>query len=782
MNDQADRIGAQAEYPKEMPVLALRNQVVFPGSAVPFHISNSDEKQLIADTASGEEYVALLTLIDETVGEFTLKNAYEVGCIGRLLQIQPLPDGSLTVIVQVLQRFRVKGLAKRKPYPIVRVEVLEPARSAGKNLKALMTTLKNQAERLISLSPNIPDGAAAIIENISDPAFLVDLVAGNVNVSTAEKQKILSTVNLKRRIERLVYLLEREIEVLETSAKIQKEVKSSIDKGQREFYLRQQLKVIQEELGEGEGDRPEIAEYREKILALELKDDVKREVMRDVERLGKMQDASAEYHVLTTYLDWIADLPWNISTEARLDIERAETILNEDHYGLDKVKRRILEHLAVRKLRKDASGAIICFVGPPGVGKTSLGKSVAHALGRNFVRLALGGIRDEAEIRGHRRTYVGAMPGRIVQSLRKAGSNNPVFLLDELDKLGADFRGDPSAALLEVLDPAQNATFTDHYIHVPFDLSKVMFIATANVLDGIPWALRDRMEIIEIPGYTLEEKLQIAKKYLVPRQLEAHGLPKSKLTFQAAALRRIISEYTREAGVRNLEREIANVCRSCASEFARRRRKPIRVGADDVKKYLGNPKVHYDVAERSRMPGIATGLAWTPVGGDILFIEATRMPGSGKLILTGQLGDVMKESAQAALSYIRANAKQFGLSKGDFSEYDLHIHLPQGGVPKDGPSAGVALLTAVVSLLSGKTVKNRLAMTGEITLRGLVLPVGGVKEKVLAAVRAGIKEIILPERNRNDLDDVPPSAKDKATFHFVKEMKEVLDIALGIKL
>ncbi len=493
-----------------------------------------------------------------------------------------------------------------------------------------------------------------------------------------------------------------------------------------------------------------------------------------------MNPAGAEYHVIATYLDWIVELPWNAVTYREIDIARAERILNQDHYGLDKVKRRILEHLAVRKLKPDASGAIICFVGPPGVGKTSLGQSIARALDRKFVRMSLGGMRDEAEIRGHRKTYIGAMPGRIIQLIRKAGTRSPVFVLDEIDKLGNDFRGDPSSALLEVLDPAQNSTFSDLYLNVPFDLSDVMFVATANVLDTIPWALRDRMEVIEIPGYTVEEKLSIAKKYLVPRQLEAHGIPKGKLSFSAQVLRHIITRYTREAGVRNLDREIANVCRGCARLFAEGRRKPIAISMDDITTYLGNPRVRPETAERTRIPGVATGLAWTAVGGDILFIEATRMPGKGNLVLTGQLGDVMKESAQAVLSYVRANAHALGLDDAVFTTSDIHIHVPAGAVPKDGPSAGVTILTAVASLLTGKRVKDNLAMTGEITLRGLVLPVGGIKEKVLAAARAGIREIILPRACEPDLSDVPASARDRLKFHFVDRMEEVLGIALGV--
>jgi len=609
---------------------------------------------------------------------------------------------------------------------------------------------------------------------------LADMIASNLNLAVEHKQELLATADRKERLDRLTHYLAKEVELMELSNKIHTEVKSSIDKSQREYFLRQQLKAIREELGEEEGGASDVSQYAEKLDALELPEEVDREARRELNRLEQMNEASAEYHIIATYLEWITELPWNTATEDRLDLDRAERILNEDHYGLDKIKQRILEFLAVIKLKPDAASPILCFVGPPGVGKTSLGRSIARALNRNFIRMSLGGMRDEAEIRGHRKTYVGAMPGRIIQNIRKAGSKNPVFMLDEIDKIGSDFRGDPSSALLEVLDPAQNDTFSDHYLNVPFDLSNVMFIATANMLDTIPWALRDRMEIIRIPGYTTQEKLQIARKYLVPRQIKAHGLDAKKLKIQAQALRTIINDYTQEAGVRNLEREIANVCRACARHFASGGRKACIVDKKKLRDCLGRPKVYHEVAERTKMPGVVTGLAWTATGGDILFIEATRMPGKGGLILTGQLGKVMKESAQAVLSYVRANADKLDLKDSDFTDYDIHIHVPAGAVPKDGPSAGVAILTAVTSLLTGKRVKHNLAMTGEITLRGMVLPVGGIKEKVLAAHRAGIKTVILPARCEADLDDVPDAVRKKLTFHFVSRMEEVLEIALGI--
>ncbi|MBI4559308.1 MAG: endopeptidase La [Candidatus Hydrogenedentes bacterium] len=770
------------ELPDTLPLILLTNQVVFPMSVVPIRLTSQTEMKLVDDAVMGNKLLALVAYRGQPAEGDGIENAHEIGCIGRVLQLQRSPEGSLYIAVQSLKRFRIQGVVQREPYPVVKVEPLQDPPSNPAEVAPLTTTVKLQMSRVIALSPNVPEAASTILENIEDPGFLADLVAGNLNISTEEKQKILATLDVKQRLERLIFLLAREVELLEISTKIQNDVKSSIDKGQREFFLRQQLKAIQDELGEGDGSGTQIKEYREKMESRGLPDEVKQEATRELNRLAQMNEASAEYHVITTYLDWVVELPWSAATVDQLDIGRAEEILNEDHYGLEKVKRRILEYLAVRKLKPDAHGPILCFVGPPGVGKTSLGKSIARALGRKFVRMSLGGMRDEAEIRGHRKTYVGALPGRILQNIRKAQSNNPVFMLDEIDKVGTDFRGDPSSALLEVLDPAQNDTFTDLYLNVAFNLSKVMFIATANILDTIPWALRDRMEVIEIPGYTLEEKLKIAYDYLVPRQVEAHGLTLHRLNFTPSAIKEIIASYTQEAGVRNLEREVANVCRACARTFANGRRAAIAVNAKGVSKYLGKPKVFHDVAERTRMPGVATGLAWTVSGGDILFVEATRMPGEGKLVLTGQLGDVMRESAQAALSYIRSNAEKFGIPTDIFKKYDIHIHLPAGAVPKDGPSAGVALLTAVASLLVGRRVKNGLAMTGEITLRGQVLPVGGIKEKVLAATRARIKEIIVPDRNRNDLDDVPETARRKVHFFFVKRMEEVLRIALDLTL
>jgi len=769
------------DFPDALPLVVLQDQVVFPLALVPISVRSEAEFRLVNDVHNGERLVAICAAKEPGANENSLADIYDVGCIARIVQVQQSPHGRLDVMMQTLKRCRITGFIRREPYPVARILPMEDVIKDKQKLDALAATIKTQMGQLIALSPNIPDGVRVIIESVENPSYLADMVAGNLSISNEEKQKILALVEPQERITRLMYVLQRELEIMELSSKLHENVKSAFDKGQREFFLRQQLRAIQEELGEGESGNSDAEAYRKRVEALEVPGEVRKELLREVDRLARLHESSSDYHVILTYLDTALELPWNKYTRDRLDIKRAEAILNEDHYGLEAVKKRILEYLAVRKLKPDAQGPILCFIGPPGVGKTSLGKSIARALGREFGRLALGGMRDEAEIRGHRRTYVGAMPGRIIQTARKVQTMNPVIILDELDKLGNDFRGDPGSALLEVLDPAQNYTFTDNYLNLPFDLSKFMFIATANVGDTIPWALRDRMEIIEIAGYTQEEKFEIAKRYLVPRQLEAHGLTGAQLSISPAALKKIISAYTREAGVRNLEREIGHVCRGCARKFAGRRKKPINVTLKDLQEFLGPEKVRYDAAERTRMPGVVIGLAWTAVGGDILFIEATRMPGKGELILTGQLGDVMKESARAAYSYLHANAAEFGIDAKAFTESNLHVHVPAGATPKDGPSAGVAMLTAMCSLLLGKRVKPALAMTGEITLRGMVLPVGGIKEKVLAASRAKVKEVILPEACRSMYEDeVPKNVQEKLNVHFVSRMHEVLAIALGV--
>jgi ATP-dependent Lon protease len=690
-------------------------------------------------------------------------------------------DGTQRVIVQGLERIRAKRFLQSDPYFVAEVEVLEvPPYVSGSDLEveALLRTLRSLFQKAVELASYLTNELKNAVMSIRDPSVVADLIAANLNVKVQEKQEVLETVDLKERLRKVHFLLAREVQILELGNKIQSQVKEDIDRAQREYYLREQLKAIKRELGELDDHAQEIKQLKERIEAAQMPEEARKAAEKELERLSRMPPASAEYTVSRTYLDWLIELPWSKSTEDNLDIAHARQVLDEDHYDLEKVKRRILEYLAVRKLKNDMKGPILCFVGPPGVGKTSLGKSIARAMGRKFVRISLGGIRDEAEIRGHRRTYVGALPGKIIQGIKRAGVNNPVFMLDEVDKIGIDFRGDPAAALLEVLDPEQNHAFSDHYIDVPFDLSKVLFIATANVLDTVPPALRDRMEVLELPGYTDDEKLMIAKNHLIPRQLQEHGLTEEDLEFEDDAIITIINSYTREAGVRNLEREIAAICRQVAKEVAEGKREKVIVRKDNVYKFLGPEKFYPEVAERITTPGIATGLAWTPTGGDIIFIEATRMKGRKGLILTGHLGEVMKESAQAALSYVRSKARDFGINEDFFAKSDIHIHVPAGAIPKDGPSAGIAIFVALVSLLTNRPVKSDVAMTGEITLRGQVLPVGGIKEKVLAGKRAGIKTIILPKRNEKDVEELPDHVKQGLKFYFIQRAEEALDVAL----
>jgi ATP-dependent Lon protease len=685
------------------------------------------------------------------------------------------------MLLQGVSRFKILELMEGKPYQQARIKVIEDTEVKDIESEALVANLLVLFDRILKLSPFLPPEFGPMAKSITEAGTLADLIASIINAPIEEKQKILDSIDIKTRLKELTRMVNHQKEVLELGNKIQTKVKDDIDKSQREYYLRQQLKAIKQELGEADENAVETEEYRKKIEEKNLPEEAKKEALRELERLSRMNPASAEYTVSSTYLDWITALPWNESTPDNLDIKKAREVLDEDHYGLAKAKKRIIEYLSVRKLKPDSKGPILCFVGPPGTGKTSLGHSIARALERKFVRISLGGVRDEAEIRGHRRTYIGALPGRIIQGLRRAESNNPVFMLDEIDKVGSDFRGDPSSALLEVLDPQQNNSFSDHYLDVPFDLSHVMFITTANILDTIPPALLDRLEVIELTGYTQEEKVKIAERYLIPRQLKENGLTDGQLSINTAALEGIIKGYTREAGVRNLEREIANVCRGVASEIAEGKIKTKTITLKDLHKYLGAVRIVTDIDARIAKPGIAIGLAWTPVGGDLLFIEATAMKGKKSLTLTGQLGDVMKESAAAALSFIRTNAKALGVPANFFEDLDIHIHVPAGAIPKDGPSAGVTMLTALTSLLTNRKVKKNLAMTGEITLRGAVLPVGGIKEKVLAAYRAGIKTIILPAWNKKDLEDIPPTVQKSIKFHFVGDMMEVLKLALENK-
>jgi ATP-dependent Lon protease len=746
---------------------------------MPITIGQERSIKLIDDALVKDKIIGIVSVKNPEIEVPQPDDLYTVGCSAHILKMTKLPENHMGVFVQGQSRIRIKEYTKTTPYLKAKIDIIKEEYEKDVEIEALMVSIKNLFQRAVELSPNIPSEVGILVMNMNDPVTLADLIASNFNISVEEKQEILEILNMKKRLEKVVTILNKELQVLELGSKIQDELKKEMDKNQREYYLREQLKAIQRELGEEDERTVEVTELKEKIKNAKMTEEVHQVATKELDRLSKMPPAAAEYTVSRTYLDWLIELPWSIATDDNLDIDEAQKVLDEDHYNLEKVKKRILEYLAVRKLKADMKGPILCFVGPPGTGKTSLGKSIARALGRKFIRMSLGGVRDEAEIRGHRRTYVGALPGRIIQGIKKAGSHNPVFMLDEIDKLGMDFRGDPSSALLEVLDPEQNFSFSDNYLEVPFDLSNVMFITTANILDTIPPALRDRMEILDLSGYTEEEKLMITKRYLVPRQLEAHGLNTEKLKFDDGAIRAIISDYTREAGLRNLEREVAAICRGVAKEWAQGKTKMVKVTKKMLKSFLGPMKFFSEIAERTSVPGVATGLAWTPTGGDIIFVEATKMKGNKSLTLTGLLGDVMKESAQAALSYIRSKAKELDIPEDFFDKNDIHIHVPAGAIPKDGPSAGITIFTALTSLLTNRPVKNDLAMTGEITLRGLVLPVGGIKEKILAAKRAGINKVILPKKNENNLEEIPEDVKNGMEFHFVEKMSQVIKKALA---
>jgi ATP-dependent Lon protease len=766
------------KIPQVLPILPLRNTVIFPGQILPLSVGREKSVRIVEEAMRGNKLIVLVAQRDPKTDDPTPDDLYRWGSIGLIVKVFKMPDGTQSVMVQGLLRAKVLEYTQTDPYLKALVQAHADRQAEGVEVEALMVNLKGLFQKVAELAPYLSPEHAILVANTDDPGRLADVITWNLNIPTSEKQSVLEIVDVRERLERVTVLLTKELQVLELSSKIQSEVQGEISKSQREYYLREQLKAIKRELGEEDERTAEVNELRKRIEEAKMPDEVRDVALKELDRLAKMPPAAAEYTVSRTYLDWLIELPWNKFTEDNLDVPAAEKVLDEDHYDLEKVKKRILEYLAVRKLKNDMRGPILCFVGPPGVGKTSLGKSIARALGRKFVRMSLGGVRDEAEIRGHRRTYIGALPGRIIQGIKKAGSSNPVFMLDEIDKVGMDFRGDPSAALLEVLDPEQNYSFSDHYLEVAYDLSKVLFIATANLADPIPPALRDRMEILELPGYTDEDKLHIAQRFLIPRQLDEHGLTAEQLQFEPEAIQHIINSYTREAGVRNLEREIASVCRGVAREIVEGKTTSKVITKDDIFTYLGPIKFFSEVAERTSRPGVATGLAWTPSGGDILFIEATRMPGKGSMTLTGQLGDVMKESAQIALSYVRSKAEELKIPGEFFDKTDIHVHVPAGAIPKDGPSAGVAILTALVSLLTNRQVRPDLAMTGEITLRGLVLPVGGIKEKVLAARRAGIKHVILPDKNEKDLEEIPEHVRKALHFHFVKEMEEVIKIAL----
>jgi len=766
----------------ELPLLPLKETVVFPDSMVPLAVGQERSVKLVDDIVSGEGHVALIAVQEPDIEEPGWDDIYSVGVEAAVSRMLKMPDGTLRLLVQGLRRIRLLEPVSDKPYLVGRFEGDPDVIDVSDEIEALTRNVQTQFARVIQMEPYLPDELAIALANVDDPGLLSYLVASNLRrLSVAERQQLLEETRVAERLRSLSRILAREVDVGELESKIQTQVQSELDQTQREFILRQQLKAIQDELGETNPDEAEMKELRERVEAVDLPEEARRAADRELGRLERLPSAAAEYGVIRTYLEWIVSLPWNTETADDLDLERAKQILDEDHYDLEKVKERIIEYLAVSKLKGDVSGPILCFVGPPGVGKTSLGQSIARALGRKLVRISVGGVRDEAEIRGHRRTYIGAMPGTIIRALRDAETRNPVFLIDEIDKMGTDYRGDPASAMLEVLDPEQHSGFRDHYLDLPFDLSRVLFICTANQAETIPAPLLDRMDTIQLSGYTEEEKLGIARRYLVPRQIAAHGLETKQVSFSDEALRLVISEYTREAGVRNLERQLAALCRKSARQIAEGKRRKITIGAKEVREGLGPRRFSGEVRKRTAEPGVATGLAWTPVGGEILFIEATAYEGNGRLTLTGQLGDVMQESAQAALSYARAHAHELGIEDGWFTSHDLHLHVPSGAVPKDGPSAGITMASAIVSLATQRPVAGDLAMTGEITITGQVLPIGGLREKLLAAQRAEIKRVIVPRENEPDLEDLPAETRQALKLILVDNVGEVLNTALEPK-
>lgn len=771
----------QLKIPTSMPLLPVRDVVIFPFMIVPLFVGREKSIAAVDMALSRDRLIMLSTQRDLTKEEPLKEDIYQIGTVCMIMRMLKLPDGRVKILVQGLSRAKIKEFIKESPAFEVSIEKMEelPSPEITLEVEALMRNVREQLESLSALGRVISPEVMMVIESIQDPGRLADLVASNLNIKIESAQDILETLDPLKRLEKVNSYLTREVQVATVQAKIQSQAKEEMEKAQREYFLREQMKAIKSELGDLEEIEDEIEEAREKIKKARMPKEVEKEAYKQLQRLEMMHPDSAEATIIRTYLDWLIELPWSKSTKDTIDIRKAKKVLDKDHYNLEKVKERILEYLAVRKLKKKKmKGPILCFVGPPGVGKTSLGRSIAKAMGRKFVRISLGGIRDEAEIRGHRRTYVGAMPGRIIQGIKQAGSNNPVFMMDEIDKIGTDFRGDPAAALLEVLDPEQNHAFSDHYLNLPFDLSRVMFITTANLLDPIPSALKDRMEVIEIPGYTEEEKLHIAKEFILPRQLEEHGITEKHLRITDGAMRRVISQYTREAGLRNMEREIATICRKVARRVAEGKRGCVTINIRNLHEYLGAPKFLPEMEQREDEIGVATGLAWTPVGGELLYVEATIVKGKGALTLTGHLGEVMKESAQAALSYARSRAKELGLPENFYEDKEIHIHVPAGAIPKDGPSAGITMAVALISALTKVPVSKDVAMTGEITLRGRVLPVGGLKEKTLAALRAKIGTVIIPERNKKDLEEIPKNVLKKVNFVLVKHMDEVLNVAL----
>jgi ATP-dependent Lon protease len=772
------------DVPTELGILPLRDTLLFPQSILPLAVARETSVALVNDAVQGRKVIGVVTQRDPAVDDPVESDLYGVGTLTHIHKMFKFPDGSLRLVVQGVQRFRVLRITQYRPFLKAQVEMIPDEIPAEQELevKGLAQSVLGFFQRVVELSPTLSDELGTVASNIQEPPRLADFIAGGLpTLNTAQKQEVLEILDVKDRLERINSLLVKDLEVLEVGSKIQSQVKNELQKNQREYYLREQMKAIQKELGDTDDQQREIEELREKIEAAGLPEESKKEVLRELERLSRMSPAAAEYTVSRTYLDWVVSLPWSKRSEGEIDLVKAKEVLDNDHYDLEKVKDRILEYLAVRKMKPDIKGPILCFVGPPGVGKTSLGKSIASALGRKFHRLSLGGMRDEAEIRGHRRTYIGALPGQILQGLRRAESKNPVVILDEVDKIGADFRGDPAAALLEVLDPEQNNTFKDHYIDLPFDLSEVLFITTANILDTVPPALRDRMEVIRLAGYTEEDKLHIARRHIIPRQLENHGLGAEQVAFGDEALVKVVREYTREAGLRNLEREVASIIRKVARRKAEGVDETVALTPEKVEEFLGAPYflVDEELNERAQTPGVATGLSWTAAGGDVLYIEASQMFGKKGLTLTGQLGDVMKESAQTALSWVRAHARQLGIEDSFFERVDLHLHVPEGAIPKDGPSAGVTLVAALVSLLTARPLRPRVAMTGEVTLSGRVLPVGGIKEKVLAAHRLGVKEVLLPRRNEKAVkEDIPDNVRADLEIRLVSSVEEVLEQVL----
>jgi ATP-dependent Lon protease len=770
----------EVQIPDNVPVLPVRDIVVFPYMIIPLFVGREMSINAIEHALSTNRMILLLSQREIQVENPTTSDLFQVGTVGMIMRMLKLPDGRIKILVQGISKATVKKFSKTEPFISADIEriVEEKPGSLSIEEEAQIRTVKEQIDKAVSFGKTILPDIMVVIENLDDPGRLADLVASNLGLKTELAQEILEITDAMKKLKRVSDILNHEIELLSVQQKIQSEARGEIDKTQREYFLREQLKAIQKELGDIDERTEEIQDFRKKIKSAMMPEKVLHEAEKQLKRIEKMHPDSAEAGTIRTYLDCLVELPWSKGTKDKLDIKAAKKVLNADHYDLEKVKERILEYLSVRKIKEKMKGPILCFIGPPGVGKTSLGKSIARALGREFARISLGGVRDEAEIRGHRRTYVGALPGRIIQGIKQAGTNNPVFMLDEIDKIGADFRGDPSSALLEVLDPEQNFSFSDHYLAVPFDLTNVMFITTGNLTDTIPGPLRDRMEIIHLSGYTAEEKLGIAKKYLLPKQLHEHGLSKKNITITDSALMQLISHYTREAGVRNLEREIAHLCRKVAKKIAEGEEKKFNITIQNLKRFLGVPKFLPEEEMRQDEIGVSTGLAWTEAGGDIIYIEATTMKGKGHLTLTGQLGDVMKESAQAALSYVRSRAKQLGIQEDMFSKSDIHIHVPAGAIPKDGPSAGITIATALSSVFTGRPVSKDIAMTGEVTLRGRVLPIGGLKEKALAAKRMGIKKIIIPKRNKKDLEDIPKYVKKDMEFVFADKMDQVLRITL----